>query len=166
MKEVATLAANLLAASARTAPKSGGKDFQEIVVVKDEGDLKRIAETMQTYAPKSTNAALWRRDADNIEQSNAEVLMGLGAVPDGRLRLRRMLASHLCGIPEATPPHGQANGLHGTHGVMRTIDIGVALPCAAKTAERLSIDNRVQQCVEAAARALGPINAEVVTGCP
>jgi uncharacterized ferredoxin-like protein len=31
MKEVAILAANLMAASARTAPKAGGKDFLEIV---------------------------------------------------------------------------------------------------------------------------------------
>ena len=67
MKEVATLAANLMAASARTAPKAGGKDFLEIVVITDEGDLKRIAQTMKEYAPKSTNEAFWLRDADNID---------------------------------------------------------------------------------------------------
>ncbi len=74
MKEVATLAANLMAASARTAPKAGGKDFLEIVVITDEGDLNRIAQTMQDYAPRSTNEAFWLRDADNIEHSEAVVL--------------------------------------------------------------------------------------------
>jgi len=49
---------------------------------------------------------------------------------------------------------------------MRMMDIGVALSSAAKTASLLNVDNRVQQRVGAAARALGFINAEVVMGIP
>ena len=33
MKDVAIMVAQLMAASARTAPKAGGKDFLEIVVI-------------------------------------------------------------------------------------------------------------------------------------
>ena len=33
MKEVSIMVAQLMAASARTAPKAGGKDFLEIVVI-------------------------------------------------------------------------------------------------------------------------------------
>ena len=58
MKEVAEMAVKLMAASARTAPKAGGKDFLEIVVITKEEDLKKIAEAMKAYAPKSTNEAL------------------------------------------------------------------------------------------------------------
>jgi uncharacterized ferredoxin-like protein len=46
------------------------------------------------------------------------------------------------------------------------IDIGVALSSAAKAASLLSVDNRVQQRVGAAARALGIIQGEVVMGIP
>ena len=46
------------------------------------------------------------------------------------------------------------------------MDIGVALSSAAKTAGLLNIDNRVQQRVGAAARALGLIETEVAMGIP
>lgn len=49
---------------------------------------------------------------------------------------------------------------------MRMMDIGVALSSAAKTAGLLNIDNRVQQRVGAAAKAIGLIKAEVVMGIP
>ena len=57
-------------------------------------------------------------------------------------------------------------GYTGPHCVMRMIDIGVALCSAAKTASMLNIDNRVQQRVGAAARAIGLIQGEVVMGIP
>jgi uncharacterized ferredoxin-like protein len=44
----------LMAASARTASKAGGKDFLEIVVITRGEELKRIAGTMRDYAPRST----------------------------------------------------------------------------------------------------------------
>jgi uncharacterized ferredoxin-like protein len=77
MKEVAEMAVKLMAASARTAPKAGGKDFLEIVVITKEEDLKKIAEAMKEYAPQSTNEAFWLRDASNIENSQALLLVGL-----------------------------------------------------------------------------------------
>jgi uncharacterized ferredoxin-like protein len=46
------------------------------------------------------------------------------------------------------------------------MDIGVALASAAKQASLLNIDNRVQQRVGAAARALGYIKCEVAMGIP
>jgi uncharacterized ferredoxin-like protein len=57
-------------------------------------------------------------------------------------------------------------GYTGPHCIMRMMDIGVALSSAAKTASILNIDNRVQQRVGAAARALGYIKSEVVMGIP
>ncbi len=57
-------------------------------------------------------------------------------------------------------------GYSGPHCIMRMIDIGVALSSAAKTASLLNVDNRVQQRVGAAARALGLIKGEVVMGIP
>jgi uncharacterized ferredoxin-like protein len=166
MKQVATLAVSLMAASARTAPKAGGKDFLEIVVITEETDLKRIAETMKAYAPRSTNEAFWLRDADNIEHSEAVLLVGL----------KKFQAAGYdcgaCGFPTCAEfvkergPSDKEMGYTGPHCVMRMMDIGVALASAAKTAGLLNIDNRVQQRVGAAARALGLIDAEVVMGVP
>lgn len=74
MKDVAEMAVKLMAA-ARTAPKAGGKDFLEIVVVTADEDLKRIGTAMREYAPRSTNEAFWLRDASNIENSQALLLV-------------------------------------------------------------------------------------------
>ena len=51
-------------------------------------------------------------------------------------------------------------GYSGPHCVMRMMDIGAALVSAAKPASLLNLDNRVQQRVGAAARALGYIKAD------
>ncbi len=166
MKEVAHMVVNLMAASARTAPKAGGKDFLEIVVITNESELKKIAERMKEYAPDSTNEAYWLRDASNIENSQALLLVGLG---------KPVTAGYDCGgcgyptckeFEKKRQIKEKEMGYTGPHCVMRMMDIGVALSSAAKTASMLNVDNRVQQRVGAAAKALGLINAEVVMGIP
>lgn len=166
MKEVTEMAVKLMAASARTAPKAGGKDFLEIVVITKDEDLKKIAGSMKSYAPRSTNEAYWLRDASNIENSQALLLVGLA---------KPVTAGYDCGAC-GYPACGEFEknrkltdkemGYSGPHCVMRMIDIGVALSSAAKTASILNVDNRVQQRVGAAARALGFIKSEVVMGIP
>jgi uncharacterized ferredoxin-like protein len=166
MKEVTEMVVKLMAASARTAPKAGGKDFLEIVVITKDEDLKKIAEAMKEYAPKSTNEAYWLRDASNIENSQALLLVGLS---------KPVTAGYDCGAC-GYPTCGEFSknrqlkekemGYSGPHCVMRMIDIGVALSSAAKTASLHNVDNRVQQRVGAAARAIGLIKGEVVLGIP
>lgn len=166
MKEVTEMAVKLMAASARTAPKAGGKDFLEIVVITKDEDLKKIADSMKEYAPKSTNETFWLRDASNIENSQALLLVGLG---------RPVTAGYDCGgcgyqtcaeFSKNRQIKEKEMGYTGPHCVMRMIDIGVALSSAAKTASLLNVDNRVQQRVGAAAKALGLIKGEVVMGIP
>jgi uncharacterized ferredoxin-like protein len=166
MKDVSIMVAQLMAASARTAPKAGGKDFLEIVVIQADEDLKKIAGAMKDYAPRSTNEAYWLRDAANIENSQALVLIGL-AKPN--------LAGYDCGgcgfptckeFEQNRRIQEKEMGYTGPHCIMRMMDIGVALSSAAKTASLLNVDNRVQQRVAAAARALGYIKAEVAMGIP
>lgn len=166
MKDVIETAAQLMAVSARTAPKAGGKDFLEIVVITQADDLRKIAETMTAYAPRSTNEAFWLRDAANIENSQALLLVGLS---------KPVTAGYDCGAcgsptcAEFAKNRKLADkemGYTGPHCVMRMIDIGVALSSAAKTASLLNVDCRVQQRVGAAARAVGLIKGEVVMGIP
>ncbi len=166
MKEVADIVVNLMAVSARTAPKAGGKDFLEIVVITKVDELKKIADAMKEYAPKSTNEAYWLRDASNIEHSQALLLVGL------REPVTAGYDCGGCGYPtcDEFKKHRQMQkndmGYSGPHCVMRMIDIGVALSSAAKTASMLNVDNRVQQRVGASARASGYIKGEVVMGIP
>ena len=166
MKDVTEMAVQLMAASARTAPKAGGKDFLEIVVITSDEELRKIAEAMKNYAPKSTNEAFWLRDASNIENSEGLLLIGLS---------KSVTAGYDCGacgypsceeFSKKREPKEKEMGYSGPHCVMRMIDIGVALSSAAKTASLLNVDNRVQQRVGAAARALGFIKGEVVMGIP
>ncbi len=166
MKEVSIMVAQLMAASARTAPKAGGKDFLAIVVIEADEDLKKIGAAMRGYAPRSTNEAYWLRDAANIENSQALVLIGLG---------KAVVAGYDCGgcgfptcqdFEKNRRMQDKALGYTGPHCIMRMMDIGVALSSAAKTASLLNVDNRVQQRVAAAAMALGYIKAEVAMGLP
>lgn len=166
MKDVIETATELMAVSARTAPKAGGKDFLEIVVITKDDDLKKIANAMEDYAPRSTNEAFWLRDAANIENSQALLLVGLS---------KPVTAGYdcgACGYPTCAEfaQHrtltDREMGYTGPHCVMRMIDIGVALSSAAKTASLLNVDCRVQQRVGAAARAIGLIQAEVAMGIP
>jgi uncharacterized ferredoxin-like protein len=166
MKQVAEMAVQFMAASARTAPKAGGKDFLEIVVITKEEDLKKISATMKEYAPKSTNEAFWLRDASNIENSQALLLVGLS---------KPVTAGYDCGacgyptckeFEKGRQLKAKDMGYTGPHCVMRMMDIGVALSSAAKTASIHNVDNRIQQRVGAAAKAIGLISAEVAMGIP
>lgn len=166
MKEVSEMVVKLMAASARTAPKAGGKDFLEIVVITKDEELKKIADAMKGYAPKSTNEAYWLRDASNIENSQALLLVGLKEPNTAGYDCGG------CGYPtcgefkKGRQMKEKEMGYTGPHCVMRMIDIGAALLSAAKTASLLNVDNRVQQRVGATAKTLGLIKGEVVMGIP
>ncbi|MBF0465678.1 MAG: hypothetical protein HQK88_12940 [Nitrospirae bacterium] len=166
MKEMTDLVAGLMAVSARTAPKAGGKDFMEIVVITDGSDLLQIADAMKEYAPKSTNEAYWLRDASNIENSGALVLIGLKSAVTAGYDCGGCGYSTCAEFSKYKQLKEKEMGYSGPHCIMRMMDIGVALSSAAKTASTLNVDNRVQQRVGAAAKALGFIKAEVVMGVP
>jgi uncharacterized ferredoxin-like protein len=166
MKEASLMVAQLMAASMHTAPKAGGKNFLEVVIVSEEDALQRLSSRMLEYAPLSTNEAYWRRDAANIAACDALVLVGLK---------RFTTATYDCGgcgyptcaeFTEKRAAQEKEMGYSGPHCVMRMMDMGAALVSAAKTAGLLNIDNRVQQRVGAAAKDLGMIKAEVVMGIP
>ncbi|MBF0583383.1 MAG: hypothetical protein HQL80_04010 [Magnetococcales bacterium] len=166
MREAALLVAQLMAAAMHTAPKAGGKDFLEVVVISQAEVLRQISDRMLAYAPESSNEAYWRRDAANIADCHALVLVGLK---------RFSTASYDCGgcgFPTCAEFTRQRQaqvkemGYSGPHCIMRMMDMGAALVSAAKTAGLLNIDNRIQQRVGAAAQNLGLIDAEVVMGIP
>jgi uncharacterized ferredoxin-like protein len=157
---------NLMAASAITAPKAGGKDCLEIVAITEADDLQKIADEMRKYAHNSSKENYWHRDAANTETSQGLLLIGLAGP---------VTAGYDCGgcgystckeFEDSRELKDFEMGYTGPHCIMRMMDIGVALSSAAKQASILNIDNRVQQRVGAAARALGYIDCEVAMGSP
>ncbi|MEO5341432.1 MAG: DUF2148 domain-containing protein [Magnetococcus sp. MYC-9] len=166
MKEASLMVAQLMAAAMRTAPKAGGKDFLEIVIISQEEVLQKISQRMAEYAPASTNEPYWKRDAANIAHCHAVVLVGLKRFTTAGYDCNG------CGFPTCAEfskhrvEHAKEMGYAGPHCIMRMMDIGAALVSAAKTANLLNIDNRVQQRVGAAARDLGLIDADVAMGVP
>ncbi|MBT3309694.1 MAG: hypothetical protein HOL04_02660 [Gammaproteobacteria bacterium] len=166
MQQTIETVINLMAASAITAPKAGGKDCLEIVALTEADDLSRIAEEMRNYAHNSSKENYWHRDAANAENAQGLLLIGLAGP---------VTAGYDCGGCGYATCHEFEQkrelktfemGYSGPHCIMRMMDIGVALSSAAKAASMLNIDNRVQQRVGAAARALGYIECEVAMGIP
>ncbi len=166
IKETIETVINLMAASAMTAPKAGGKDCLEIVALTDSEDLQKVADEMRKYAHNSSKENYWHRDADNTENAQGLLLIGLAGP---------VTAGYDCGgcgyrtckeFEEARELKDFEMGYTGPHCIMRMMDIGVALASAAKQASLFNVDNRVQQRVGAAARALGYIDCEVAMGIP
>ncbi len=77
MQQTIETVINLMAASAITAPKAGGKDCLEIVAITEADDLKKIAESMRGYAHNSSKENYWHRDATNTENAQGLLLIGL-----------------------------------------------------------------------------------------
>ncbi|OOZ40014.1 hypothetical protein BOW53_09255 [Solemya pervernicosa gill symbiont] len=166
MEQTIETVINLMAASAIAAPKAGGKDCLNIVAITGGDDLKRIADEMRQYAHNSSKENYWHRDATNTEGAQGLLLIGLnGAVTAG-------YDCGGCGYRTCVEFEKERElkdfemGYSGPHCIMRMMDIGVALSSAAKAASMLNIDNRVQQRVGAAVRALGYIECEVAMGIP
>ena len=166
MKDMTVMVANLMAVAAAPPPRPAARISWKLWLLTRITICRRSPQAMKDYAPRSTNEAYWLRDAANIENSQALVLIGL-AKPN--------LAGYDCGgcgfstckeFEQHRKLKDKEMGYTGPHCIMRMMDIGVALASAAKTASLLNVDNRVQQRVAATARALGYIKAEVAMGIP
>lgn len=133
-------AARQIMVAARTAPKSRGVDLVEICTV--TGDEKqRIVDEMRRIAEKE-NIPFFNRDALNLELAQAVVLIGSH-------RRNLSLNCGRCGFPtcEAKPIAVPC--------VFNTVDVGIAIGSACRTAMKLCVDSRVMYSVGRAAQVLG-----------
>ncbi|MCF6096015.1 DUF2148 domain-containing protein [Thermovorax subterraneus] len=160
MKDAVLMAAQLMAISARTAPKAGGKDNIKIRIVEGE-ELKKIASEMYSYGEK-TGKINFDRDGKNVEESDAVMLISISdAKPMG-------LNCGACGYPACSelPELKEGPEFKGPLCVWKLIDLGIAVGSAVKTASILNVDNRIMYRIGVAARTLGLIEGEVVIGIP
>lgn len=120
-------AARRMLTAIRTAPKAKGNDLIEAAIVEGD-DLKRLSEAMlQLYA--ETQRPVYQRDAANILQGDAVVLVGIRRQPMG------LNCAH-CGFPTC------ADKPANTPCAFNAIDVGIAVGSACSVAADCRVDTR------------------------
>ena len=150
--------AELMAISARTAPKSAGQDFVVVEIVEGR-DLQRLGEAMIAYGDRSGKPN-FDRDGKNVLDSQAVVLIGL---KDARTL---GLNCGACGSETCIEPNTVETEFRGPNCALRLLDMGIAIGSAVRTAAMLNVDNRIMYRAGVVARELGLIDADFVMGVP
>ncbi|PKL13093.1 MAG: ferredoxin [Spirochaetae bacterium HGW-Spirochaetae-8] len=136
--------------AARTAPKARGADRLGLAMA--SGDtIGVIAQQMRTMAIEGRGEEFFLRDADNLAQAQAVVLIGTMIEPLG------LTKCGLCGYSDCTEkrqhPHHPCS--------FNTGDLGIAIGSAVSVAMEARVDNRVMFSIGMAARELGLLGPEV-----
>jgi uncharacterized ferredoxin-like protein len=156
-------AAELMMLSCRTAPKAGGvDDVDTLLVTGNEKD--KIAAEMEKMADERKIDG-FRRDADNVKRSEALLLVGV----NGRKNFG--MSCGACGHSTCEEFNRAAAvrgvDFEGPSCVFKALDLGIALGSAVKTAGDLNVDNRIMYRAGTAAKRLGYLSkSNVVMGIP
>lgn len=111
----------------RTAPKAKGNDLIEAIIVEGD-DLKRLSAAMlELYA--ETSRPVYQRDAANILQGDAVVLVGI------RQQMMGLNCGH-CGYPACAEKPAQATC------AFNSMDVGIAVGSACALAADCRVDTR------------------------
>lgn len=161
-REGLKLVAQLMAISAKTAPKAFGVDCIETALV--HGDEKEeLAKQLDAMADELGDP-LYRRDANSVRSANAVFLIGL---KDGGEVAHANCGA--CGFPsceEMLKNRRAGKFFPGPTCIIRALDLGIAIGSAVKTASMLNVDNRVMFRVGVAARRLGLLKSDIIIGIP
>ena len=147
-KSAALQIATLMAAAARTAPKTRGIDNIKTAAINDEPTRQKLVAKMREIAAREDRSGL-ARDAGNIENSPAVVVIGVEANTAG-------LNCGFCGKPSC-------EALEEAGGVctFNSIDLGIATASAAEVAGRFHVDNRIMYSIGRACLDLGLFGPKV-----
>jgi uncharacterized ferredoxin-like protein len=150
--------AELMAISARTAPKALGKDFIVTEIIEGD-DVQTLAKKMYEYGER-TGRKNFDRDGANVASSTAVLLVGLkDAATVG-------LNCGACGFEKCIEPNTFEGQFKGPNCALRLLDMGIAIGSAVKTASLFNVDNRIIQRIGVVAREMGLIDADFVMGIP
>ena len=140
-------AANLMAAAARTAPKTCGIDNIQVLIL-TEGDIKKLIPKMIEISIRDKRPSC-DRDAHNIEKVQVCVIIGVKSNPPG-------LNCGFCGCKTCEE-------LKKSGGVCayNSMDLGIALSSAAEIANKFHIDNRLMFSIGKASLELGLFEEDI-----
>jgi len=155
------MVAELMALSARTAPKGRGQDSIVIRVLSGK-ELKDLAAEMRKIG-EAQGLKFFLRDAANLEKSDACLLIGSRAADSvgldcGGCGHSTCLEMHKA--QEAFLEKEPQKLFHGPCCVIKMTDLGIALGSAAKTASLHNVDNRIMFSAGAAA-----VSRKMLEGC-
>jgi len=137
--------------SARTAPKSGGRDDVETLLVFGE-DKDRIADEMEKIGFER-NLPGFSRDGKNVRDSAAVVLIGVEGTKSFAMDCGGCGFNTCKEFDEATKNKGR--DFAGPNCMFKALDLGIALGSAAKAAMDHNVDNRIMYRIGTAAMRLG-----------
>ncbi len=140
-QEAALQVASLMAAAARTAPKTRGMDNIRVIGIEDPDTKAKLVSKMKELA-KSEDRPWFERDATCVENSSAVLLVGVAANPAD-------LNCGYCG-------QGTCEELKKINGVcsFNTIDLGIAVSSAVSVAADARVDTRIMFSVGRASLAM------------
>ena len=155
--------ARLMMVSARTAPKSGGRDDVEALLVFGK-EKDRIADEMEKMAAER-NLKGFSRDGNNVRDSTAVVLIGVEGTKSFGMNCGGCGFKTCKEFEEVTRCKGQ--DFVGPNCIFKSLDLGIALGSAAKIAMDHNTDNRIMYRIGTAAIRLGLTKkSSVVMGIP
>ena len=161
--EVLEILAKSILLAARTAPKAKGVD-DIVTALLEKEDNEKLASTMERLAEEKGGAFVFlKRDATNLRNSGAALLIGLKASGAAGLDCGA------CGFKtcaEMLKQQKVAVDFIGPQCTIKHIDLGIAIGAAAAKAKDFCIDNRVMYTMGAAARVSGMLNADIIFGIP
>ena len=165
--EAVRSAACLMAAAARTAPKTRGDDSVRTMIVDGE-DLEVLAIAMEAKVrEKAHPLKFFARDAVDVRNSAAVLLIGVTGEPK---KPDNPLNCGACGKGSCAEFIGvvqeEGEDFRGPLCFFQSIDLGIALGSAVKVASELNVDNRIMYTIGAAARKAGFLECDVIIGIP
>jgi uncharacterized ferredoxin-like protein len=148
------MVAELMALSARTAPKGKGQDSIVIKIVTGD-EVQKLAEEMRRLG-EMLGIKILLRDSGNMERSDACVVIGCKGADVagidcggcGFVTCKEMLATQEAKASQKKP-------FHGPNCAIKMADLGIALGSAAKTASLHNVDNRIMFTAGVGALSLG-----------
>jgi uncharacterized ferredoxin-like protein len=159
MKDVMKVIAELMAVSARTAPKAAGKDFVTTSVVTGD-QLHKIADAMVKYG-EETGKKNFDRDGENVRNSEALLLIGLNDPA------KMGLNCGACGFNKCSElEEREGVEFDGPLCAWRIMDLGIAIGSAVKTASIHNADNRIMYRIGVVVRKMGLVKDQLVVGVP
>ena len=165
-KRVVIEVANLIALSARTAPKGRGVDniLSAVVTGKEKNQLADAMEHKTKINPISS----FKRDAEAVRKSSVVILIGVkGTMPK---KPENPLNCGACGNASCADfiktEKRRGEDFTGPICIFEAVDLGIALGSAVKMASEMNIDNRLMYTLGAAAKDLDLLDADVIIGIP
>jgi uncharacterized ferredoxin-like protein len=147
----------LMALSARTAPKTRGEDFIELKILSKE-EREKLGKAMIEYGTDEK----FVRDGKNVLESDGLLLIGLREHGSAGTNCNG------CGLScKGFDGRERKEGVFkGPNCILRVMDLGIALGSAVKMASILNADNRIMFRAGAIARREGMMKSDVVMGIP